>query len=79
MDLKEQRMLLAWWDEYNGDGPVTNQRLRDFYFDVVTDSCLYHYGVVFEVMDVIANGMFDPRRTQEAAPMRAPATKRTAA
>lgn len=72
MDLREQRLLLAWWDDYNGDAPATTERLHDFYFDVVRGSCLYKYGIVFEVFDVVVNGMFDPRKEPEPTPLAAP-------
>lgn len=59
MDLAAQRRLLALWDDFRETRPPTNNLLRQFYLEVVKETDLYSYGCVFEVFDVITNGVFD--------------------
>ena len=61
MELSEQRKLVALWRRYQGDAAPTPRSLREFYLAEVVPSDLYEYGCVFEVFDVIANGIFDRR------------------
>lgn len=64
MNMLEQRKLLELWRDYVSaevsPEPANNAQLVGFYLDVVKESELYTYGGVFEVFDVITNGVFDP-------------------
>ncbi len=57
MRIAEQKLLLRWWKDYAGDQPPSNTLLREFYVDVVRPSHLYSYGIVFEVFDLLTNGV----------------------
>ena len=57
MRIAEQKLVLRWWKDYAGDQPPSNTLLREFYVDVVRPSHLYSYGVVFEVFDLLTNGV----------------------
>ena len=59
--IADQRLIQRWWIEYAGDEEPTNTLLREFYIAVVRPSDLYYYGIVFEVFDLLTNGVFEYR------------------
>ena len=61
MRIADQRLIKRWWVDYVGDEEPTNALLREFYIDVVRPSDLYYYGIVFEVFDLLTNGVFEYR------------------
>ena len=61
MEIAEQHLVVRLWREYLGDRTATNGIVREFYLDVIKPSDLYHYGVAYEVFDILTNGVFDVR------------------
>jgi hypothetical protein len=61
MQLGEQEALLdLWMDFLNGRRP-SGALMREFYFDVVSYSRYYRYGMAPEVFDLLINGPFSVR------------------
>ncbi len=59
VDLEEQDALLdLWMDFLNGRQPSA-ALMREFYFDVVSYSRHYRYGMAAEVFDLLVNGRFE--------------------
>lgn len=59
MELEEQEALLDLWTGFL-DGRVPDGALmREFYFDVVSYTSHYRYGMAPELFDLLANGVFD--------------------
>ena len=61
MEIAEQHLVLRLWRDYLGDRTACNGVVREFYLDVIKPSDLYHYGVAYEVFDILTNGVFDLR------------------
>ena len=61
VEIAEQHLVLRLWRDYLGDRTPSNSIVREFYLDVIKPSDLYHYGVAYEVFDVLTNGVFDLR------------------
>ncbi len=59
MELEEQEALLDLWTGFL-DGRVPDGGLmREFYFDVVSYTGHYRYGMAPELFDLLVNGVFD--------------------
>jgi len=59
--IADQKLIQQWWVDYAGDEKPTNTLLREFYIAVIRPSDLYYYGIVFEVFDLLTNGIWEPR------------------
>jgi hypothetical protein len=57
----EQYLVLQLWRDHLGSRTVSNEIVREFYLDVIKSSDLYSYGVAYEVLDIVTNGVFDLR------------------
>ena len=60
MKLEEQEALLDLWKEFLGRRRPSAALMREFYFEVVTYSRYYRYGMAPEVFDLLVNGTFGP-------------------
>jgi len=61
VEIADQHLVLRLWRDYLGDRTACNGIVREFYLDVIKPSDLYHYGVAYEVFDILTNGVFDLR------------------
>lgn len=62
MELEEQGALLELWNDFLAGlaGQVaTAAAMREFYFEVVTHSPHYRYGMAPELFDLLIHGVFD--------------------
>ena len=63
MQLEEQEALLEMWKDFlNGrhlsGGAPSGALMREFYFDIVSFSPHYRYGMAPELFDLLINGAF---------------------
>jgi hypothetical protein len=71
MNLEEQQRVLQLWIEFLADRRPTGRLIREFYFEVVSGSPGYRYGMAPELVDLILNGEFELSRcTLWTAPLR---------
>ncbi len=61
MEIAKQQWVFRLWRDYLGDQSPSNEVVREFYLDVIKPSDIYHYGVAYEVFDILTNGIFDPQ------------------
>lgn len=64
MQLGEQKALLAMWTDFLAGRRRTGTLMREFYFEVVSYSCYYRYGMAPEVFDLLVNGPFEIRNSE---------------
>lgn len=61
MQLEEQEALLGMWMDFLEGRQPSAALMRDFYFDVISRSRYYRYGMAPEVFDLLVNGPFEAR------------------
>lgn len=59
MKLEEQEALLEMWKDFLGGQRPSAALMRAFYFDVVSHSPHYRYGMAPELFDLLINGPFE--------------------
>ena len=63
MKLEEQEALLDLWKGFLDGRAVDGALMREFYFDVVSYTRHYRYGMAPELFDLLVNGVFDDTRS----------------
>ena len=58
MEQHEQLDLLDMWNDFLEGRRPSGRLMREFYFDVVSHSRLYRYGMAAELFDLLINGTF---------------------
>ena len=64
MELEEQEALLDLWTGFLDGRAPDGSLMREFYFDVVSYTAHYRYGMAPELFDLLANGVFDVTRSR---------------
>lgn len=59
MERGEQRALLDMWTVFLAGRAPSGPLMREFYFDVVSYSPHYRYGLAPELFDLLINGVFE--------------------
>ncbi len=63
MQLEEQEALLDLWEDFLGSRAPDGALMREFYFEVVSYTRHYRYGMAPELFDLLVNGLFDAERS----------------
>lgn len=71
MQLEEQEALLEMWTDFLEGRKPSAALMREFYFEVISRSRYYRYGMAPEVFDLLVNGPFEVLDTGWAAGRRA--------
>jgi len=59
MEREEQEALLDLWTEFLDGRALDGALMREFYFEVVSYTRHYRYGMAPELFDLLVNGVFD--------------------
>ncbi|NBC21994.1 MAG: hypothetical protein GVY21_00815 [Gammaproteobacteria bacterium] len=59
MQREEQEALLDLWTDFLDGRAPDGALMRDFYFEVVSYTAHYRYGMAPELFDLLVNGVFD--------------------